>query len=146
MPTFYVKSINNNYHIFVNGIGTIGPIINDNDTANAIRNWLNSSNLAVNSHSFFSTDVSDEDKNIYHILDRHKKVGTTVETKKNAVAVVNFCNNSIKELKDLLDIGTYKPIVGEEPTPEEIKYYMKTNAVGYYVALEQLRQKKYKKL
>jgi hypothetical protein len=36
-------------------------------------------------------------------------------------------------------------MTGDEPTTEEINNYMKTNAVGYYIALEQLRQKKYKK-
>ena len=146
MSTFSVKSNKNNYHIFVNGIGTIGPIINDNDTANAICNWLNSSNLAVNSYSFFSFDVSDINDNIHFILDNHKKVGNPVKSRKDAVAITNICNNSTKELKDILNKKSYAAMTGEEPTTEEINNYMKTNAVGYYIALEQLRQKKYKKL
>jgi hypothetical protein len=79
-------------------------------------------------------------------LDNHKKVGNPVQSRKDAVAITNFCNNSTKELKDILNKKSYTAMTGDEPTTEEINNYMKTNAVGYYIALEQLRQKKYKKL
>ena len=146
MPFFSVKSNKNNYHIFAKNAGSVGPRINNEAEANAVCNWLNSGNLVVNLYSFFSFDVSDDDENIYHILDRHKRVGKTVETKKNAVAITNFCNFSLKELKDLLDSRSYEPIMGEEPTAEEVKFYMKEHNVGKYLAIEELRKKKYKKL
>ena len=127
-------------------MGTIGPIINDKDTADDLCSWLNASNLMVNSYSFFSFDVSEDNNNIYFILDNHKQVGDPVQSRRNAVAITNFCNNSSKELKDLLENKAYTPMIGDEPAEEEVQLYMKANDVGYYVALEQLRQKKYKKL
>ena len=146
MPTFSVISNKNNYHIFAKGMGTIGPIINNKDTADDLCSWLNSSNLMVNSYSFFSFDVSEDNNNIYFILDNHKQVGDPVQSRRNAVAITNFCNNSSKELKDLLENKAYTPMIGDEPAEEEVQLYMKANDVGYYIALEQLRQKKYKKL
>ena len=145
MPTFSVTSNKNNYNIFATGMGVIGPIINDKDIANVICEWLNTTDLVINSHSFFSYDVSGNN-NIYFILDNHKKIGNSIQSRKNAVAITNFCNNSIKELKDFLDNKSYTPMIGDEPTEQEIKSYMKANDVGYYVALEELRKKKYKKL
>lgn len=145
MPTFSVTSNKNNYNIFATGMGVIGPIINDKDSANVICEWLNTTDLVINSHSFFSYDVSGNN-NIYFILDNHKKIGNPIQSRKNAVAITNFCNNSIKELKDFLDNKSYIPMIGDEPTEQEIKSYMKANDVGYYVALEELRKKKYKKL
>ena len=145
MSIFSVTANVNNYNIFAKGKGVIGPIINDKDIANAICEWLNTTDLVINSHSFFSYDVS-ENKNIYFILDNHKKIGNPIQSRKNAVAITNFCNNSIKELKDFLDNKSYIPMIGDEPTEQEIKSYMKANDVGYYVALEELRKKKYKKL
>lgn len=143
MSIFSVTANENNYNIFATGMGVIGPIINDKDSANVICEWLNTTDLAINSHSFFSYDVSG---NIYFILDNHKKIGNPIQSRKNAVAITNFCNNSIKELKDFLDNKSYIPMIGDEPTEQEIKSYMKANDVGYYVALEELRKKKYKKL
>ena len=145
MPTFSVTSNKNNYNIFATGMGVIGPIINDKDIANVICEWLNTTDLVINSHSFFSYDVSGNN-NIYFILDNHKKIGNSIQSRKNAVAITNFCNNSIKELKDFLDNKSYTPMIGDEPTEQEIKSYMKANDVGYYIALEELRKKKYKKL
>lgn len=145
MSIFSVTANENNYNIFATGMGVIGPIINDKDSANVICEWLNTTDLAINSHSFFSYDVSGNN-NIYFILDNHKKIGNPIQSRKNAVAITNFCNNSIKELKDFLDNKSYTPMIGDEPTEQEIKSYMKANDVGYYVALEELRKKKYKKL
>jgi len=145
MSIFSVTANENNYNIFAKGMGVIGPIINDKDIANFICEWLNTTDLVINSHSFFSYDVS-ENKNIYFILDNHKKIGNPIQSRKNAVAITNFCNNSVKELKDFLDNKSYTPMIGDEPIEQEIKSYMKANDVGYYVALEELRKKKYKKL
>jgi hypothetical protein len=145
MSIFSVTANENDYNIFAKGMGVIGPIINDKDIAHVICEWLNTTDLVINSHSFFSYDVS-ENKNIYFILDNHKKIGNPIQSRKNAVAITNFCNNSVKELKDFLDNKSYTPMIGDEPTEQEIKSYMKANDVGYYVALEELRKKKYKKL
>lgn len=145
MSIFSVTANENNYNIFATGMGVIGPIINDKDSANVICEWLNTTDLTINSHSFFSYDVSGNN-NTYFILDNHKKIGNSIQSRKNAVAITNFCNNSIKELKDFLDNKSYTPMIGDEPSEQEIKSYMKTNDVGYYVALEELRKKKYKKL
>ena len=145
MSIFSVTANVNNYNIFAKGKGVIGPIINDKDIANAICEWLNTTDLVINSHSFFSYDVS-ENKNIYFILDNHKKIGNPIQSRKNAVAITNFCNNSVKDIKDFLDNKSYTPMIGDEPTEQEIKSYMKANDVGCYVALEELRKKKYKKL
>lgn len=145
MSIFSVTANENDYNIFAKGMGVIGPIINDKDIANVICEWLNTTDLVINSHSFFSYDVS-ENKNIYFILDNHKKIGNPIQSRKNAVAITNFCNNSVKELKDFLDNKSYTPMIGDEPIEQEIKSYMKANDVGYYVALEELRKKKYKKL
>lgn len=146
MPLFSVRSNKNTYHIYSKASGMIGPHINNEAEANVICNWLNSSNFLVNLYSFFSFDVSDNDENIYFILDRHKKVGKQVESKKNAVAITAFCNSALNDLRGVLNNKSYDPITGEDPMEFEIKSYMESHNVGYYVALEELRKKKYKKI
>ena len=152
MSKFTVQKNKNNYNILLKNVGTIGVTFNNEDDAQAVCDWLNiNNNLVVNSHSFFSYDVADNDPNLFFILDQHNKVGTSVLSKRIAIAIVSYCNNSIKDLKNLNKISddkTYIPlsITGEEPTNEEIKYYMESNHVGYYIAIEELRKKKYKKI
>jgi hypothetical protein len=152
MTNFTVKKNKNDYNIVLKNVGSIGSIIDNLNDAQAVCDWLNiNNNLAVNLHSFFSYDVSDTDSNLYSILDQHKKVGTPVQSKNVATAIVIYCNNSLKDLITLnkASINKYNfpiPMIGEEPTNEEIKYYMETRGVGYYIAIEELRKTKYKKL
>jgi hypothetical protein len=146
MPLFTVRSNKNIYHVYSKGIGMIGPHFNSEAEANVICNWLNNSNLSINLYSFFSFDVSHTDENVYFILDRHNKVGKQVDSKKNAVAITAFCNSALNDLKEVLDTKSYAPITGDEPAEHEIKSYMASHNVGYYIALEELRKKKYKKI
>jgi hypothetical protein len=116
--------------------------------AEVVVDWLNNTQFSINLYTFFSFEqVKDKNsEDVYQILDQTKKVGDIIISKRDVVAIVNWLNSSLKKLKEKLDKRIYTPITGEEPTEEEIKAHMISKKMGYYIAKEDLRKIKYKRL
>lgn len=145
MPTFVPRYTSMGYVVWLNG--EIGPILTGYEV-NVIVNWLNNTRLTINSYSLFSYEIRINEKfeEVYQIQDGGKPIGDAVTDKRDVVAIVTWLNSCISELKHILEINFYEPIIGDDPTDAEIRSYMKYENVGYYDALESMRKKRYKKL
>lgn len=144
MQIFYLKHNRDGYFIWFDG--EIGPTVSFRE-GEIIVNWLNNNRFIVNSYSIFSYDTIFNEKmqEMYQIKDGEKSIGDPIIEKFDVVAIVTWINSCTSELKQRLAARFYEPIIGEEPTLEEINHKMKMENLGYYDALEALRKKKYKR-
>jgi hypothetical protein len=140
MDVFSIKITKNKHYISAKN-EIIGGSISPDDVTDLCY-FLNNS-FSPSNISFFSYDLNSDNK--YNICDNHKPI-VSVEAKRIAIAITNFCNVNIDQLIKILNKPPFDPIVGYDPTDDEIIAYAKKNGVGYYVALEELRKNTYKKL
>lgn len=140
MEVFSIKIIKNKHYISAKN-ETIGNPISPDDVGD-LCHFLNNS-FSPSNISFFSYDLTSDNK--YNICDNHKPI-ISVDTKRTAIAITNFCNINIDQLIKILNKLPFDPIIGYDPTDDEINAYAKKNGIGYYVALEELRKNTYKKL
>ena len=140
MEIFSIKIIKNKHHISAKNEIIGGPI--SSDDIGDLCDFLNN-NFFVSDISFFSCDLTSDNK--YNICDNHKTIAT-VDLKRTAITITNFCNTNTEQLVKILNKPPFDPIVGYDPTADEITAYAKKNGIGYYVALEELRKNTYKKL
>ena len=140
MEVFSIKIVKNKYHISTKS-EIIGDPISSDDIGDLC--YFLNDNFFISDISFFSYDLTSDNK--YNICDNHKPIGT-VDSKRTAIIITNFCNTNTDKLIKILNKPPFDPIVGYDPTVDEINSYAERNGIGYYVALEELRKNRYKKL